>query len=145
MIGSAFECAVDSMIEGAVDGCARHQPHIAAGDEIGSDCSRPVCAGLLVDFMGFGVEAPSRNEVLVGQNHAKPGSCGCQCSGKAGRSGTDHKEVAVQESVIVNIRVRLHGKPAQACGGTDQRFVEPLPKRLRPHEGLVVEAGRKEW
>ena len=144
MIGSALECAVDAMIKGAVDGCARHQSRIVAGGEFGSDCGRPVRAGLFVDFMGFGVEAPSRNEVLVGQNHAKTRSCGCQCSGKAGRSGADHKEVAVQESVIVNIRVRLHGKPTQACGGADQRFVEPLPKRLRPHEGLVVEAGRKE-
>ena len=91
--------------------------------------------------MGFGVEAPTRNEVLVGQDHAKPGSCGCQRGGKAGRSGADHEEVAVQESVIVHIRVRLHGKPAQTCGGADQRFVEPLPERLWPHEGLVVEAG----
>ena len=47
-------------------------------------------------------------------------------------------------NVLVGIGIAAACRPPEPRGAPDQRLVESLPERLRPHEGLVVEAGGEE-
>ena len=49
----------------------------------------------------------------------------------------------MREARRIVVGIGLVGRDAEAGRGADVRFVEALPGGLRPHEGLVVEAGRK--
>ena len=63
---------------------------------------------------------------------------------RPGRPGADDEQIAVQEALVVDVRIRLRRKPPEAGRAPYERLVEPLPEGCRPHEGLVVEAGREE-
>ena len=47
------------------------------------------------------------------------------------------------ESAVIDIRIILAGQRAQSGGAPDDRLIDTFPERLRPHEGLVIEAGAK--
>ena len=94
--------------------------------------------------MGLGVEPPAHDEILVGQNHPRTAAPGGEGGGKAGRTRADNQQVAMQEPLVVAVRVGLAGQAAETGGGADGRLVDPLPEGFRPHEGLVIEAGREE-
>ena len=67
-----------------------------------------------------------------------------QLRGEAGSAGTHHQHVAMGVARGVAVGIRLLRRDAEPGRGADDRLVEPLPRRLRPHEGLVVEPGRKQ-
>ena len=83
-------------------------------------------------------------EILLRQDDASAGRPGCACRGKAGRARTDHQHIAVRMGVFVVIRVGAPAARPEPRGAADQGLIDLLPKSGRPHEGLVVEAGREE-
>ena len=50
----------------------------------------------------------------------------------------------MKETAVIDVRIGLPRQGAKPGGMPDQRLVDPLPERLRPHEGLVIEAGPEE-
>ncbi len=66
------------------------------------------------------------------------------CRRKAGCARSDDEDVAVDVNVLVGIGIAAACRPPEPRGAPDERLVESLPERLRPHEGLVVEAGGEE-
>ena len=62
----------------------------------------------------------------------------------AGRAAAEHQHVAMRVARRIVVRIGLVRRDAEAGRRADVRLVEALPGRLRPHEGLVVEAGRKQ-
>ena len=56
----------------------------------------------------------------------------------------DDQHVAEGEGLFVMVGIGFAGGAAQSRRAADQRLVKPLPEGRRPHEGLVVEAGRKD-
>ena len=55
----------------------------------------------------------------------------------------EHQHLAMRIARRIVVGIGLVGRHAEAGRGADVRLVDALPGRLRPHEGLVVEAGRK--
>ena len=62
---------------------------------------------------------------------------------QSGGAGADDQHIAERVSLFVVVGVGLCSGAAQTGGRADEGLVDALPERGRPHEGLVVEAGRK--
>ncbi len=75
---------------------------------------------------------------------AGAGLCRGKRGRKPGRAATDDQHLAMGVARGITVGIGLVGRHAQPRRGTDPGFVERRPRRLRPHEGLVVEAGREE-
>ncbi len=82
--------------------------------------------------------------LLLGQEHARAApprrERRCQASGP----GADDQDVAMGEAVLIAVGIGLDWRLAQACRPPDRALVDALPPGRRPHEGLVVEAGREQ-
>ena len=63
---------------------------------------------------------------------------------ETGNAGADHQHVTMGIAAGIVVGVVLGRRDAETGGGADQRLVDVLPGLLRPHEGLVVEAGGEE-
>ena len=88
-------------------------------------------------------QAAADQDVALAQDDARPGfACGAGgCEARCARA--DDEDVAMRMHRLVMVRVGFGRGAAEAGGPADQRLVEFLPETLRPHEGLVVEAGRE--
>ncbi len=95
------------------------------------------------DVVALGEEPATEAEILVGQDDARAGAAGGEGGHQARRPAADHQHVAERACVFVAIRVFGLGGAAQAGGAADGRLVDLLPEPRRPHESLVVEAGRE--
>ena len=144
MVRLALQRAIDAVIVGADDRGPREETDPVHGRQFAHGVHRPVRAGPTIHLMGLGVEPPAHDEILVGQNHPRTAAPGGEGGGKAGRPGADNQQVAMQEPLVVAVRIGLAGQAAETGSGADGRLVDPLPEGFRPHEGLVIEAGREE-
>ena len=73
-----------------------------------------------------------------------PPAAAASAAASPGGPGADDEHVAMRKALRVAVRVRLRRRAPKARRAADQRLVERRPGRARPHEGLVVEARRKE-
>jgi len=89
-------------------------------------------------------ERAARLRLLVGEDDAGARLGRGERGGETGRTRADHQHVAMGVARGIAVGVGLLRRVAEAGGGADHRLVDPFPGRLRPHEGLVVEAGREE-
>ena len=144
VVGAAFERAIDAVIVGAVNGGAGHDAHVAHRRQFGQRLCRPVVTGHAAQFQCLGIEPAAGYEILVRQDHARPGPARRQCRRQARGPRADHQQVAMQEALVVLVGVFLHRQPPQPRRGADRRFVDLFPEGFRPHEGLVIEARRQE-
>ena len=144
MVGPALQRAVDAVIVSADDRGPQEETDPVHRGQFAHGVCRPVRAGPTVHFMGFGVEPPAHDKILVGQDDPGAAAPGRQRRGKAGRTRADDQQVAMQEALVVAVRISRAGHAAEPGRGPDCRLVDLLPEGLRPHEGLVVEAGRQE-
>ena len=71
-----------------------------------------------------------------------PGAAGGECRGETGGPAAHHQHVAMGEGLAVAIGVGRFRRLAEARGTADEILVFH-PEARRPHEGLVVEAGRE--
>ncbi len=89
------------------------------------------------------VRAAAQVRTQLGHDHARAAAAGCQRRRQPGDAATDDQHIAMDVLVHVAIRVFLLRRGAQATGVADETLV-PHPGLGRPHEGLVVEAGREQ-
>jgi hypothetical protein len=64
--------------------------------------------------MGFGVQPASHAKIFISKDYPAPGTGGSACCRQAGWSGTYDKKVAMQEPVIIYIRIGESGQAAKA-------------------------------
>ena len=144
MVGPALQGAVDAVVVGAGDRGPQEETDPVHGRQFAHGLGSPVCAGPTVHFMGLGVEPPAHDEILIRQYDPRAAAPGGQSGGKPGRARADNQQVAMQEPLVVAVRVGLAGQAAEPGGRPDGRLIDLLPEGFRPHEGLVIEAGRQE-
>lgn len=125
----------------AVHRGARQQGHLRQAGQLGQGLGDPLGGGLAVEGFAGVQQAAAELFLLVGEDHAGAATTGRQGGSQAGGAGTDHQHVAVLVEVVVDVRVHLGGRAAQAGGLADVLLVGQ-PQVLRVHEGLVVEPGR---
>ena len=144
MVRYAFHGGIDAMVERAQNGGARQKPHLRHLRQLCHGLRRPVGPGLGPQHKGLGVQPSAHAEILVGQDHPCAAAPGGQGGSQARRPRPDDQQVAMQEPLVIGVRVILHRQCAQSRSAADQRLINLFPERGRPHEGLVVEARRKE-
>ncbi|MPM07842.1 hypothetical protein SDC9_54151 [bioreactor metagenome] len=144
VVRDPFERAIDAMVEGAEDRGAAHHPQVRQAREFRLDAGKPLGRRGVIKGVGLGQQPPAQTEILVGKDHPRAGPrCG-QRRGKPRGPGADDQQVAMQEALVIGIRVGKHRQAAKPRRAPDRGLVELLPERLRPHEGLVVEPRREE-
>ena len=124
---------------------ARHHAHARVPGEL---CQAPASQASAISPSMLAAQ-PSSSEppgsgLLVGDDHASAARGGRERRGEPGRPGADDQHVAMREALRVAVRVGLRRRTAKARGAADQRLIERRPGRARPHERLVVEAGRED-
>ncbi len=136
------EVVVRKVAEGR--GAGQHA-HARVAGELGEAPREPGVGRLAVDARHAAVEQRAAGlRPLVGEDHARAARGGRERRGEARGPGADDEHVAVRKALGVAVRVRLRRRAPEARRAADQRLVERRPGRARPHEGLVVEARRKE-
>jgi hypothetical protein len=144
VVRRALHGGEDAVVEDAHDGGARHHADIGHGGQFDDRGGGPEMGRLLADPVGLGVEAAAQEEVLVGEDDAGAGAAGGEGGHQARGARADHQEVAVKETLVVEVGVGLAREAAEARGAADGGLVDALPEGAGPHEGLVVEARRQE-
>ena len=125
---------------------AAEQSHIIHGRKRRSRIRGPLEARLAVDhYAAFMGKRTAELRLLIAQDHVRTAFGGCKCSGQTGSAAAEHQHIRINIAVGIVVRIALIRRHAQSGRASDHRFIETLPGGLRPHEGLVVEAGREQW
>ena len=141
MIGHPLKRAVSSAIVDAEhlgppeDTDVRHRLEFIL-DQLGE-----LAAGHAIDFDALGKQTATEAEIILAQNHARPGPRRRSRRHQTGRTRADHQHIAEGGGLLVGIGIGQAARRAEARGVADERLVDLFPERRRPHEGLVVEAG----
>src|SRR4029079_16348540 len=89
-------------------------------------------------------KAPAKPEIFLGKNDARADARRRHRRRQPGRTRTDDENVAMRERLFVFVGVVTFRRASETGGAADRWLVDLLPEARRPHEGLVVEAGRDE-
>ena len=144
MLGDALGEANEILRVVAESGRARQDGDIVHGREFRDAGLRPGPAVLAVDG-GTRLVAHGAAEIglLVAQDDTDAGFGRGKRRRDASGAAAEHQHLAMRVARRVVIGVGKIRRNAEARRRADDRLVEALPGRLRPHEGLVVEAGRE--
>ncbi len=124
---------------------ARQEPQPWLSRERGDRLRNPLCGGGAVDACWrTGEQRAAGLRLFVAEDHACAGVCRGQRRGESRRPRSDDQHVAVRVSMRIAIGVWQWRRAAESRRRADQRLVETRPAGARPHESLVVEAGRKQ-
>ena len=140
MVGDPFERDQEIVVEIPGDSGPGENPDIVHPAQLRRRLGRPSGAGDAVAAGSLQERAAGR-AVLVGENDPGPALPRRQRRGEPGRSGADDENVAMRVPALVAVGIRAVRRLPQTRHPADQAFVE-MPAAMRPHEGLVVEAGR---
>jgi hypothetical protein len=66
--------------------------------------------------VGFGVQPPAHAKIFISQDHPAPGTGGSARRSQTGRSSAYDQKVAMQEPVIIYIRIGQLGQATKAGG-----------------------------
>ena len=131
------------MIDIGIYRTAGNQPYFAQRGQLRQSIPQPRRAGRAVDLARASEQASAELALLVGENHARAGTSGRKCRRNSRGPATGNQHVAMRVSLVVRCRIRLLRCPAESRNFPDGVLVV-FPKALRPHEGLVIEAGRQQ-
>jgi hypothetical protein len=123
-------------------GAARQHLHVGHRSERRFDLLDPLHALAAVDFGLARQQAAAQFALVVDQNHARAGCARGVRGRQAARTAADHQYVAVAEAFVVAVCIARVRRGAEARRRANFLFVF-RPPFARPHEGLVVEAGRQ--
>ena len=141
VVVDALQRRIGAVVVDAEHRGARQDAHIRQRRQLGGDMGDPVGRAALVEGAGVGDQPAAEAEVLLAQHDARTGPARRQRGHQPRRTAADHQHVAMQERLLVGVRVGGAGGAPEPGGAADQRLVDLFPERGRPHEGLVVEAG----
>ena len=106
---------------------------------------QPVPCGLAVDLRlrlgqkrtaGFGIFIDQHDLQTIDRRHTR-------CRETRG-TGADDQHIAMQVARGIGVGVLLRRRNAETRSRADEGLVDLVPEALRPHEGLVIEARRKQ-
>ncbi len=140
-----LERPVGALIISAGHSRPRHQAHVVHAGEFGDHLGHPDMPWLAVDLFAFRQKASAHPAVLIGQDYIRPRPRRRQRRDKARRPRADHQKIAEGIGPLIAIRVVLARKRPKPRRAANERFIDLLPKRTRPHEGFVIEPRPKEW
>ena len=145
MIGDALEQPDEIAVVVAERGGSRQQRDLGERRELAHDSGEPRSGIDTIDRRVTADEAAAEHRILVAQHDSGAGMRGGASGGEARGTRADHEHVAMPVLMLVGIGIRLARGAAHARGMADQVLVAKPPlRRRRPHERLVVEAGRNE-
>ncbi len=136
-----FQRAEHTLVIGTDNRRARHDAHVVHGGKLGQCLRSPLVARLARNLVALAQQGPATSGMLVCQDDAGAAACGRQCCHQAGRAGAHHQHVAMGVGLFIAVRIVLVAQVPETGGAPDDRLVNGFPELLRPHEGLVVEAG----
>src|SRR5262249_13020582 len=96
------------------------------------------------DCAGGEIRDTAEARALLADDDARTRSLRRLGGGESGNAGADDEHVAMGMHMLVSVGIAARRRLAEARRTTDQRLLYMLPKGLRPHEGLVVEAAWNE-
>ena len=143
VVGDTFEHGDEVVVVVSERGASREEADLVHGAQLRQPRFQPVPCPLGPDGPAAGQQASAELLLLVDQDDSRSGAARLQSGRDAGRARPDHEHVAVGVHLVVPVRVGLRRRDTQAAGLSELTLVEG-PERPGPHEGLVVEAGRKE-
>ncbi len=99
---------------------------------------------LAIKERATGQHAAAKLVLLITQDHARATPTCFECCSETGGSGAHDHHVGMRVLLVITIRIGPFRRLAETGRLADSRLVDVVPERLRPHEGLVVEAGRQQ-
>ena len=144
MIAEALQ--PDEIVVVVVTGDRRSRQHLDVL-ETGQRMRRarnPFASRLAVDLCLADQQAPAELALHVRQDHAGPRPARLHRRAQPRGTRADDQEIAVGMAALVVLGIGVSGRAAQAAHAANEFLVDAVPPRTRPHERLVVEAGRKE-
>ena len=88
--------------------------------------------------------APAPVRRLFQHDDSPAAGCDALRGGQPGDTAAHHDDLGMGIGLFVAVGVGMLGRPPEAGGAADHRLEQPLPRRPRVDEGLVVEPGREE-
>ncbi len=144
MVGDALDQPDRAVIVEPEGGAARHQRHpIAEALQRCQPLRHPIDRRTALDRLVLAQQGAAEAVALVAQDDAGPGLGRGQSGAQPGRAAAHHQHVAEGVAALVAVGVGLRRRGAEPGGAADDPLIDRLPERGRPHEGLVVEAGRE--
>ncbi len=139
MVGDTLDDGDEIMI--VIADCRRtpDEHYLLHLSQLGESGGEPVLRRNVVKSGALATERAAKLGHLVDEENARPGLSGSEGGGKAGRAATDDEDIAMRVTLLVVIGVGSIGGAPHPGGAADEMLIE-LPRALRPHESLVVEA-----
>ena len=81
--------------------------------------------------------------LFIDQHDAGATVSGGQCGRKPGRTGADNEHIAMMVAFFVAIFRLVSFRRFPQTGHTADKITVDIPPVIRPHEGLVIKAGRE--
>ena len=131
------------MVKGRQNGGARHQTDVGQAGQFGHDGCGPTGPALVTNHKSFGIQPPAHAEILIRQDHPRPGPTRRQRRLQARRTRADDQQVTVQKALVIAVGVLQPAERPEARSAADDRLIQLFPERGRPHEGLVVKPRRQ--
>ncbi|MCY1298147.1 hypothetical protein D9M70_476190 [compost metagenome] len=145
MIGHPFDQADEIVVVVAEPGGAGQKRDVVHGGKRLGGLLRPVPAILAVDRRAaFIAQRTAHFRLFVADDYLGARLGGGKCCRKSGNPGTDDEHVAMGVAARIVIRIGFRRGDAETGRAADEGFIDRVPGGLRPHEGLVVEAGGEE-
>ena len=120
---------------------ARQQRDIVVSRERRNGFGEPGLRRLAVDRgVACGEQRSAELCLFVAEQHPRAGFSGRERCGKSGRPAAHDQHVAMRVTARITIRIGPRRCASKPCHRSDTRLIDAAPRRLRPHEGLVVEA-----
>ena len=143
VIGAAFQRGDEVVVVVAKRGGAGQQRDVGAGMQFAHGLDDPLDCRRPVDGFGHAKQAAAELALLIDQHDPRIGPRRGEGGGDAGRAATDDQHVAVVVQPVVSVGVGAVRHRSQPGSAPQQGFPAP-PQPWRPHEELVVEAGRQQ-
>ena len=142
MIGQALRHRQLVVVVVAEHGAARQQRDPGRARQLCHRARQPLPRRHAVDRLhARSMQAAAQAGPLVGQHHAPTAPRRRKCRRQPRRPASDHQHVAVGVKPLVNVGIGCRRGAAQTRSAPDPPLVH-RPPAARPHERLVVEAGR---
>ena len=145
MVGNPFQRPIRAAVISSGHAGAQHDAHVGHRPQFRNRRLCPIHAGLPANLNGLAIQPPARDEIFLAKYNLRPPSRGRQSRRQPRRARTDHQHITKRPGLVIDPRIGMTRQSTQTGRPSDQRLIDPLPKRLRPHEGLVVKPGAQKW
>ena len=118
------------------------QTHVVSLSQLRRDPGHPVHARPAIYALTIAQQGTAEFGPFIGQDNTGPGTPGPPGRRQTRRPSPHHQNIAMGILLVVMVGVGSLRCPAQTRHAPDHGFIGG-PQAGRPHEGLVIEPGRK--